>query len=54
MQALSDAVHALESDMEKASQYGKALSDWKRIKQGHIEAIIEANSKTQMILGFEA
>lgn len=54
MQALNDAVHALESDMEKASQYGKALSDWKRIKQGHIEAIIEANSKTQMLLSFEA
>jgi Rha family phage regulatory protein len=52
MKALSDAVHALECDMEKASKYGKALSEWKRIKQGHIEAIIEANSKTQMLLSF--
>lgn len=52
MVALSEAVYALESDMEKASQYGKALSDWKRIKQQHIEAIIEANSKTQMLINF--
>lgn len=52
MQALSEAVDAFESDSEKASQYGKALSSWKRIKQQHIEAIFEANSKTQMLINF--
>lgn len=50
MEALSEAVAALESDKEKASKYGKALSDWKRIKDQHIEAIIDANKRTQMLL----
>jgi Rha family phage regulatory protein len=52
MQALCDAVSAFEEDKEKASQYGKALAGWKRIKDQHIEAIIEANNKTQMLLSF--
>jgi Rha family phage regulatory protein len=50
MQALCDAVSAFEEDKEKASQYGKTLSTWKKIKDQHIEAIIDANKKTQMLL----
>lgn len=53
MQALSEAVAALETDMEKASQYGKALAGWKKIKEKHIEAIIDANSKAQLLLDFK-
>lgn len=52
MQALSDAVSAFEEDREKASQYGKALATWKKVKDQHIEAIIDANKKTQMLIEF--
>ena len=50
MDALAEAVSALESDKEKVSHHGKALASWKKIKDQHIEAIIDANKKTQMLL----
>jgi Rha family phage regulatory protein len=49
-QAMSDAISAFEEDREKASRHGKALSAWKKTKDRHIEAIIGANKKTQMLL----
>lgn len=52
MRALSEAVAALESDSARASMHGKALHQWKKIKQGHIEAIFQANKKAQMLIEF--
>ena len=54
MRALSEAVAAFESDKEKASQYGKALAGWRKIKDNHIEAIVDATKKAQMLLDFKS
>lgn len=54
MASLSEAIHLMESDKERASAHGKALSSWKRVRKDHIEAVTQAHSRAQIVLNFKA
>ena len=53
MDALGEAVALMESDKDKASFHGKALSRWRSIRKGHVEAITAAHAKAQLVLNFK-
>ena len=53
MDSLGEAIAMMESDKDKASIYGKALSRWKLIRKSHIEAITAAHEKAQLVLNFK-
>lgn len=53
MDSLGEAIALMESDKDKASIYGKALSRWKLIRKSHIEAITAAHEKAQLVLNFK-
>lgn len=53
MDHFGEAIAIYESDKEKASLHGKALSQWKRIRKQHIEAVTAAHEKAQLVLNFK-
>lgn len=52
MQSFADAIARMESDQALASLHGKALSQWKKVRKQHIEAVTEAHAKAQLVLKF--
>lgn len=53
MALLNRAVALMEDDKEKASAFGRGLSEWKKQKQEHTEEIRTLVKKAQLDLGFD-
>lgn len=54
MDHYGEVLSLMESDKEKASIHGKALSEWRKARKQHIEDVTIAHSKAQLLLNFKA
>lgn len=54
MDHYGEVLALMESDKEKASVHGKALSEWRKARKQHIEDVTIAHSKAQLLLNFKA
>jgi anti-repressor protein len=54
MDHYGEVLALMESDKEKASIHGKALSEWRKARKQHIEDVTIAHSKAQLLLNFKA
>lgn len=54
MDHYGEVLAIMESDKEKASVHGKALSEWRKARKQHIEDVTIAHSKAQLLLNFKA
>ncbi|GAB3484345.1 KilA-N domain-containing protein [Azotobacter salinestris] len=52
MQALDEAIAAMEADKAIASRCGMALARWKKSRKQHIKAVETATRRAQLLLGF--
>ena len=53
MQSLSEAMRLMQQDKDVASACGKGLSDWKKLRNSHMEKVDKLQNEVQLLLNFK-